>query len=132
MEHNKPNWDKLQAISVLTSDSPYLGPALKKNPYIYMCVCVCVSSIVVWHCVLSVVSVVVFLGVSEHKVFRSAGSGLAALFLGGPECICWHCWYQIFNDLVHRNETQSFAPLPESWEVMLVDEIHYQARGLGL
>ena len=34
MEHNKPNWDKLQAISVLTSDSPKLGPALKKNPYI--------------------------------------------------------------------------------------------------
>ena len=33
MEHNKPNWDKLQAISVLTSDSPKLGPALKKNPY---------------------------------------------------------------------------------------------------
>ena len=33
MEHNKPNWDKLQAISVLTSDSPFLGPALKKNPY---------------------------------------------------------------------------------------------------
>ena len=32
MEHNKPNWDKLQAISVLTSDSPKLGPALKKNP----------------------------------------------------------------------------------------------------
>ena len=32
VEH-KPNWDKLQAISVLTSDSPYLGPALKKNPY---------------------------------------------------------------------------------------------------
>ena len=32
MEHNKPNWDKLQAISVLTSDSPQLGPALKKNP----------------------------------------------------------------------------------------------------
>ena len=22
VEHNKPNWDKLQAISVLTSDSP--------------------------------------------------------------------------------------------------------------
>ena len=43
MEHNKPNWDKLQAISVLTSDSPKLGPALKKNPYIYVCVCVCVS-----------------------------------------------------------------------------------------
>ena len=38
MEHNKPNWDKLQAISVLTSDSPQLGPALKKNPYIYICV----------------------------------------------------------------------------------------------
>ena len=36
MEHNKPNWDKLQAISVLTSDSPKLGPALKKNPYIYI------------------------------------------------------------------------------------------------
>ena len=36
MEHNKPNWDKLQAISVLTSDSPKLGPALKKNPYIYV------------------------------------------------------------------------------------------------
>ena len=36
MEHNKPNWDKLQAISVLTSDSPFLGPALKKNPYIYI------------------------------------------------------------------------------------------------
>ena len=35
MEHNKPNWDKLQAISVLTSDSPKPGPALKKNPYIY-------------------------------------------------------------------------------------------------
>ena len=35
VEHNKPNWDKLQAISVLTSDSPKLGPALKKNPYIY-------------------------------------------------------------------------------------------------
>ena len=35
MEHNKLNWDKLQAISVLTSDSPKLGPALKKNPYIY-------------------------------------------------------------------------------------------------
>ena len=35
VEHNKPNWDKLQAISVLTSDSPFLGPALKKNPYIY-------------------------------------------------------------------------------------------------
>ena len=34
VEHNKPNWDKLWAISVLTSDSPYLGPALKKNPYI--------------------------------------------------------------------------------------------------
>ena len=34
MEHNKPNWDKLQAVSVLTSDSPKLGPALKKNPYI--------------------------------------------------------------------------------------------------
>ena len=33
VEHNKPNWDKLQAISVLTSDSPKLGPALKKNPY---------------------------------------------------------------------------------------------------
>ena len=33
MEHNKPNWDKLQAISVLTSDSPKLGPTLKKNPY---------------------------------------------------------------------------------------------------
>ena len=32
MEHNKPNWDKLQAISILT----YLGPALKKNPYIYV------------------------------------------------------------------------------------------------
>ena len=32
MEH-KPNWDKLQAISVLTSDSPKVGPALKKNPY---------------------------------------------------------------------------------------------------
>ena len=64
------------------------------------------SSIVVWHCVLSVVvSVVVFLCVSEHKVFRSAGSGLAALFLGGQECICWHCWYQIFNDLAHGNET---------------------------
>ena len=28
VEHNKPNWDKLQAISVLTSDSPKLGPAL--------------------------------------------------------------------------------------------------------
>ena len=38
MEHNKPNWDKLQAISVLTSDSPKPGPALKKNPYIYMVV----------------------------------------------------------------------------------------------
>ena len=36
MEHNKPNWDKLQAVSVLTSDSPKLGPALKKNPYIYI------------------------------------------------------------------------------------------------
>ena len=36
MEHNKPKWDKLQAISVLTSDSPKLGPALKKNPYIYI------------------------------------------------------------------------------------------------
>ena len=33
VEHNKPNWDKLQAVSVLTSDSPKLGPALKKNPY---------------------------------------------------------------------------------------------------
>ena len=32
VEHNKPNWDKLQAISVLTSDSPQLGPTLKKNP----------------------------------------------------------------------------------------------------
>ena len=32
VEHKKPNWDKLQAISVLTSDSPKLGPALKKNP----------------------------------------------------------------------------------------------------
>ena len=32
VEHNKPNWDKLQDISVLTSDSPFLGPALKKNP----------------------------------------------------------------------------------------------------
>ena len=32
VEHNKPNWDKLQAVSVLTSDSPKLGPALKKNP----------------------------------------------------------------------------------------------------
>ena len=44
MEHNKPNWDKLQAISVLTSDSPLLlnlGPALNKNPYIYMCGCGC-------------------------------------------------------------------------------------------
>ena len=36
MEHNKPNWDKLQAISVLTSDSPKPGPPLKKNPYIYI------------------------------------------------------------------------------------------------
>ena len=36
VEHNKPNWDKLQAISVLTSDSPKLGPALKKNPYTYI------------------------------------------------------------------------------------------------
>ena len=36
MEHKKPNWDKLQAISVLTSDSPKQGPALKKNPYIYI------------------------------------------------------------------------------------------------
>ena len=34
MEHNKPNWDKLQAVSVLTPDSPKLGPALKKNPFI--------------------------------------------------------------------------------------------------
>ena len=32
VEHNKPNWGKLQAISVFTSDSPKLGPALK-NPY---------------------------------------------------------------------------------------------------
>ena len=63
-----------------------------------MCVCVCVC-VVVWQCVFSVVvSVVVFLCVSEHKVFRSARSG-------GQECICWHCWYQIFNDLVHKNET---------------------------
>ena len=36
VEHNKPNWDKLQAISILTSDSSKLGPALKKNPYIVL------------------------------------------------------------------------------------------------
>ena len=38
---NKPNWDKLQAISVLTSDSPQLGPALKKNPYILYIYYIC-------------------------------------------------------------------------------------------
>ena len=37
VEHNKPNWDKLQAISVLTSDSPKLGPAVKKNPHAKKC-----------------------------------------------------------------------------------------------
>ena len=37
VKHNKPNWDKLQAISVLTSDSPKLGPALKKNPFTFKC-----------------------------------------------------------------------------------------------
>ena len=30
------HWDKLQAISVLTSDSPKLGPALNKNPYVFI------------------------------------------------------------------------------------------------
>ena len=38
----------------------------------------------------------------------------------------------IFSVILYKNETQSFAPLLESWEIMLVDEIHYQARGFGL
>ena len=33
VEHNKPNWDKLQAISVLTSDSP---TSTEKEPIIYI------------------------------------------------------------------------------------------------
>ena len=37
-----------------------------------------------------------------------------------------------FSVILYKNETQSFVPLLESWEIMLVDEIHYQARGFGL
>ena len=33
-----------------------------------------------------------------------------------------------FSMILHIETRQSFAPLLESWEVMLVDEIHYQAR----
>ena len=36
MEHNKPNWDKLQAISVLTSDSPQLIRTSTEEEPIYI------------------------------------------------------------------------------------------------
>ena len=49
MEHNKPNWDKLQAVSVLTSGSTFLGPALKKNPYIIQLDKLILSSRIQWH-----------------------------------------------------------------------------------
>ena len=89
-------------------------------------------SVAMWHCVASViVPDVVFHRVIRHKVCSSAGSNLATLLLGGQECICWHCWHQSLNHPVHESETQSFVPLMGSWEVMLVEEIHYKARCFG-
>ena len=53
------------------------------------------------------------------------------LFLGGQECICWHCHHQSLNHPEHESEMHSFVSLLESWEVMLVEETRDKARCFG-
>ena len=56
----------------------------------------------------------------------SSGGGL--LMLGRDQDwlkalnICWYCWHQPFDCLIHDHKAHLFAPLMKSWEIMLVEE----------
>ena len=56
----------------------------------------------------------------------SGGARLLALDRGQDRLkalnICWHCWHQPFDCLIHDNEAHLFAPFMKSWEIMLVEE----------